>query len=223
MVVSVAVHAIILFLLARHGVQWLSGSGDSTGPRGGGGGGDGAAVRYVELPAAPASQQQAATSVPEPAIPVPPPTPVPAKLDAPLPELTIAVHPAVAVEAAATSSAGTGGGPGAGPGTGGGIGGGTGTGVGNDSGPGRGGGGEYIFPPYARTVLLPAECARGRFTVQFWVAADGRVSRVAIDPLPKDAGCRRDMQDKMMGYQFLPARTRDGRAVAGTYQVQLQH
>jgi hypothetical protein len=29
--------------------------------------------------------------------------------------------------------------------------------------------------------------------------------------------------DKMMGYQFLPARSRDGRAVAGTYQVTLQH
>jgi len=31
------------------------------------------------------------------------------------------------------------------------------------------------------------------------------------------------MQDKMMDYQFLPARTRDGRAVDATYQVQLTH
>jgi protein TonB len=223
MVASIVLHALILFLLMRHGAEWLSGAGDSTGPRGGGGGGSGPAVRYVELPAAAAPEQQAAAPIPEPPIAIPPPMPVPAKLDVPLPELTLAVRPAEAIEAAPASGAGTGGGPGAGPGTGGGIGGGVGTGVGNDSGPGRGGDGEYISPPYARTVLLPADCAHGRFTVQFWVAADGHVSRVAIDPLPKDAGCRRDMRDKMMGYQFLPARTRDGRAVAGTYQVRLQH
>jgi len=153
--------------------------------------------------------------------------PVPAavltKLDQPLPEITLSARPALALTTIPVSGAGTGGGPGAGPGTGGGIGAGTGTGVGNDSGPGRGGEGEYITPPYARTVLLPADCARGHFTVQFWVEADGHVSRVAIDPLPKDAGCRRDMREKMKGYQFLPARTRDGRAVASVYQVQLQH
>jgi hypothetical protein len=72
-------------------------------------------------------------------------------------------------------------------------------------------------------VLLPADCARGRFTVRFWVEADGSVSRVSVEPPPKGGNCRREMQDKMLGYQFLPARTRDGRTVAYVYQVQLQH
>lgn len=224
MLVSLVFHALILFLLFRQGAKWLtSGSGDSIGPRGGGGGGSTAPVRYVELPAAAAPAPQPTEPVPEPAVTVPVTAAPQPELDLPTPQLTIAVRPAMAVAAVPASGEGTGQGPGRGTGTGGGVGGGVGTGVGNDSGPGRGGGGEYISPPYARTVLLPADCARGRFTVQFWVAADGRVSRVAIEPLPKDAGCRRDMRDKMMGYQFLPARTRDGRAVAGTYQVQLQH
>lgn len=223
---SLAVHGVILFLLLRHGPEWLAGGGGATGPRGGGGGGSPAAVRYAELPAVPAPAQQVAAPVLEPPVPEPQvstPIPTPRLTDpAVLPELTVAARPALTVTAA-VSGTGTGAGAGAGPGTGGGIGSGVGTGVGNDSGPGRGGGGEYISPPYARTVLLPPECARGRFTVQFWVEADGHVSRVAIDPLPKDAGCRRDMREKMKGYQFLPARTRDGRAVARVYQVQLQH
>jgi hypothetical protein len=63
----------------------------------------------------------------------------------------------------------------------------------------------------------------GRFTVRFWVEDDGRVARVAVDPPPKNAGCRREMLDKMMGYRFLPARRRDGQAVASVYEVQLQH
>ena len=112
-------------------------------------------------------------------------------------------------------------GAGAGPGSGGGAGAGSGGGVGNDSGPGRGGDAAYITPPSVRTLILPADCARGRFNVRFWVQADGRVAQVTIEPPPKGGGCRREMQDKMMGYQFMPARTRDGRAVASFYQVQL--
>jgi hypothetical protein len=74
-----------------------------------------------------------------------------------------------------------------------------------------------------RTLILPADCAHGRFTVSFSVAADGRVTHVSVDPQPKDGGCRREMMDKMMSYEFQPARTRDGRAVAGTTWVTLQH
>ena len=72
-----------------------------------------------------------------------------------------------------------------------------------------------------RPLLLPADCYKGRYTVRFWVEADGSVSRVSVEPPPKNGGCRREVQDKMMGYQFHPARTRDGRAVAYVYQVQL--
>jgi hypothetical protein len=121
-----------------------------------------------------------------------------------------------------SAGTGTGGEAGQGPGTGGGIGAGKDGGVGNDSGPGRGGDGTYITPPYARTVLLPADCARGRFTVRFWVEADGSVSRVSVEPPPKDGGCRREMREKMLGYQFRPAHTRDGRAVAFVFEVHFQ-
>jgi hypothetical protein len=216
---SLVVHGLILFVLIRYGVQWVTGGGDAPGPRGGGGG-SGGDTRYVQLPA---------LAAPAPAAPaVPPPTPV-AQLPVPVP-----VHPATPVPdepfvpppvapTPASPAAGAGaGGTGEGPGSAGGTGGGTSGGVGNDSGPGRGGDGEYITPPYARTVLLPATCARGRFTVRFWVEADGHVSRVTVDPPPKGGGCRQEMQDKMMGYQFLPAHTRNGRPVAAVTEVQLQ-
>ncbi|HMA45368.1 MAG TPA: hypothetical protein VKO86_15200 [Gemmatimonadales bacterium] len=217
-VASLVLHALILLSLVRFGVDWIAGTGDGAGPRGGGGAGGSA--RYVELPGLPAPPPpRVAAAVP--LATVVPPDPVPVKPETPVPD--VPVVPPAALPTPAATGAGTGGGPGQGPGTGGGAGGGTGGGVGTDSGPGRGGAGEYITPPYARTVLLPADCARGRFTVRFWVEADGRVSQVAVEPPPKGGGCRREMQDKMLGYQFLPARTRDGRAVAYVYQVQLQH
>jgi hypothetical protein len=216
----VVLHALILLSLVRFGVDWIAGSGDSSGPRGGGGGGAGSSARYVELPALPApAPAQVSVPTPPPVAAVELPDPVPVK-SATVPDVPVVPAAAQPAESAGT---GTGGGAGQGPGTGGGSGGGTGGGVGTDSGPGRGGAGDYITPPYARTVLLPADCARGRFTVRFWVEADGSVSRVAVEPSPKGGGCRREMQDKMLGYQFLPAHTRDGRAVAYVYQVQLQH
>jgi hypothetical protein len=72
-------------------------------------------------------------------------------------------------------------------------------------------------------VLLPADCARGRFVVHFWVTAEGQVAKVTVDPQPKSATCRRDMHDKMMGYLFYPARTRDRRPVASEFEVTLEH
>lgn len=221
-VASFVLHSLIVLLFVRHGVQWLLGGGGEEGPRGGGGGGSSAEVSYVQVPAMSASQQ-AKVSAP-PAVPdVPLPVPEPVELEVPPPEFLPLVAVAPAASATTTTGDAGGGGPGTGPGTGGGSGAGTGPGAGNDSGPGRGGDPDYISPPYARTVLLPADCARGRFTVRFWVEDDGRVARVAVDPPPRNAGCRREMLDKMMGYQFLPARTRDGRAVASVYEVQLQH
>lgn len=219
---SVLLHACIVLSLVRFGIDWIAGAGDANGPRGGGGGGAGAAARYVELPALPAPPPAAVTA-PAPVVVTPPPDPVPVEIETAVPDVPVVPPAALPSPAAPATGPGTRGGPGQGPGTGGGAGAGTGGGVGNDSGPGRGGSGDYITPPYARTVLLPADCAHGRFTVQFWVEADGSVSRVAVEPPPKGGGCRREMQDKMLGYQFLPARTRDGRPVAYVYQVQLQH
>lgn len=222
MVVSFVLHSLIVVLFVRHGVQWLLGGGGEEGPRGGGGGGSSAEVSYVQVPALPAAER-AEVAAPPVAPNVPLPVPEPVALDVPPPEFPPLVAVAPATFATTTTGDAGGGGPGTGPGTGGGSGAGTGPGAGNDSGSGRGGDAEYISPPYARTVLLPADCARGRFTVRFWVEDDGRVARVAVDPPPRNAGCRRAMLDKMMGYQFLPARARDGRAVASVYEVQLQH
>jgi hypothetical protein len=55
--------------------------------------------------------------------------------------------------------------------------------------------------------------ARGRHEVQFWVAADGHVTRVEVTPPIKDEKYRREFVERMMGHLFNPATTRDGRAV----------
>lgn len=215
-IASLVLHGIILLLIGRFGVQWVLGGGDDRfGPRGGGGGAGGA-VHLVDLPAAAAPA--AAAPVQQPAV-HPPPQPDPAITLPPptLKPLSMTVAPAVA--SAGTASDGT---TGQGPGTGGGTGSGVGPGIGNDSGPGSGGNGGYIGPGL-RTMILPPACMRGSVRVSFAIAPDGRVTRVAVDPEPKDGVCRRELVDKMMGYQFLPAHGRDGRAVAGTYQMTLTH
>ena len=214
-IASLLLHSVILLLIGRFGVQWVLGGGDDrNGPRGGGGG-EGSAVRFIDLPAA-AAPAPASTVVPPPVHTVPPPevAPVPTLTPPRITPLSTTVSPVVAASDGTT---------GQGPGTGGGTGSGAGTGVGTDSGPGSGGNGAYITPPSVRTLILPAECAKGRFTVYFSVAADGRVTHVSVDPEPKDGGCRQKMVDKMMSYQFQPARTRDGQAVAGTTWVKLEH
>jgi hypothetical protein len=216
-IASLVLHGIILLLIGRFGVQWVLGGGDDRfGPRGGGGGAGGA-VHLVDLPAAAAPA--AAAPVQQPAV-HPPPQPDPAITLPPptLKPLSMTVAPAIA--STGTASDGT---TGQGPGTGGGTGSGVGPGAGTDSGPGSGGNGAYITPPSIRTMILPADCAHGQFTVQFWVAADGRVNRVVIDPEPKGTKCQREMMDKMLTYQFEPARARDGRAVAGTTWMKVGH
>lgn len=213
------VHGVILLLLIHRAVNWAQAGGGENGPLGGGGGGSDAVARFVELPSN-ASPPSVPHPVPVPvAVPDPVPEPVPSE---PVPpDVTPPETQSVAVTDSSQAS-GTGGtGTGVGPGTGGGTGAGTGPGVGNDSGPGRGGDAAYITPPDPRTVILPADCYKGRYTVRFWVEADGSVSRIVVEPPPKSGACRREVQQRMMGYQFHPARTRDGRAVAAVTQVQL--
>jgi hypothetical protein len=213
-IVSLVLHAVILLLIARFGVEWVLGGGDDRFGYRGGGGGSGGSVHLVDLPA---------SAPPAPAAPVP----QPAVHTVPPPELAVtltppAIHPismtvAPVVASVGTASDGT---TGQGPGTGGGTGAGVGPGVGNDSGPGSGGNGAYLSPS-PRVVLLPASCARGSFTVLFSVAADGHVAHVTVDPQPKDGTCRRAMVDKMMGYEFIPARNRNGQLVADTVSVKM--
>ncbi len=116
-----------------------------------------------------------------------------------------------------------GGGGGAGPGATAGSGAGMGTGTGSEAG--------YIFPASPRTAILPppgqvpGSVAGHTLRVKFWVATDGRVTRVEVNPPIADGAYSREFQQRMMAYQFYPAHTRDGQSVAGvvTISVRIGH
>jgi len=211
---SFLVHVAIAILVLWRGAALFAsgGGGPGGGPRGGGGGGGRPPVSWLALPtpsAAPAGTVPQAPAVTVPTVAASVVEPV--QIDLPPP--TVAITPPVAV---ATGDATTGG-PGQGPGSGGGKGTGTGTGTGADAGPGSGGDASDIFAATPRWAIMappgaPHE-ARGRHDVRFWVTADGRVTRVEVTPPIKDSGYRREFTDRMMGYLFNPATTRDGRHV----------
>ena len=100
--------------------------------------------------------------------------------------------------------------------------------VGGGLGPGMGGAADYIFVASPRTAILPplAEVpgsVTGRtYRVRFWVAADGHVTRVEVDPPIPDGVYRRQFLERMLGYAFDPARTRDGMQVASVVSVFLR-
>lgn len=183
--------------------------GGGEGPRGGGGGGGRPAVSWFALPAPSAPQAQevpAAPAVSFPTLALPLPEAV--KIDVPLSTIVTTAAPV-------GPGAGTTGGPGQGPGTGGGKGTGTGPGAGADSGSGSGGDASYIFPASPRWTIFPPPGAPGavrgrRHEVRFWVTPEGRVTRVEVTPPIRDAGYRREFTERMMGYLFNPATTRDG-------------
>jgi len=225
--VSVLVHAGLLAALWWPAKSLLDsgGGGGGIGPRGGGGGGGRSlsSVIALEAYAAPAQPEPE----PEPEEPVPPiaveniPTPEVMSLD----ELARIEVPHGATDALVPGAgAGTGGGPGSGTGTGGGSGSGSGTGVGTGQGPGSGGDDSYILLATPRGIILPPECVSpgSRFQVRFWVAADGRVTDVEIQPPPRDKSCRRDFEVRMRGYRFEPAKTREGAAVASIYPITIE-
>ncbi len=216
---SLLVHAAIaLAVLWRGAVLFQPGAGGPGAPGGGGGGGRQAVSWFAVLPA---SAPQAREIPAAPAVTVPavlPPDPAPSDLVTPPPPAVPA-----ASAAAPAPTAGATGGSGQGPGSGGGTGTGAGTGVGAHTGPDSGGQGGYILPAYAKGIIVPPDCARGAFQLRFWVEVDGHVSRVEVDPPPKDARCRREMHEQLRAYQFRPATTRDGRPVASVFQMQYAH
>ena len=138
-------------------------------------------------------------------------------LDLPRPSLPLPVMPV---------SGGTGGAEGAraggGPATG------TSGGAGAVAGPGTGDEGGYILHAAPRTAILPplaqvpGSVAGRTLRVSFWVAADGRVTRVAVDPPIADAAYNREFQRRMMAYQFYPAHTRGGRTLEDVVTVPLR-
>ena len=111
-----------------------------------------------------------------------------------------------------------------GGGGGGGQGGGAGGGTGATLGPGTGGEGDYILPASPRTAILPPAKVPGSvagrtYRIRFSVTADGRVTRVEIDPPIADEAYRREFLERLLAFQFVPARTRDGRNVASVVTV----
>ena len=213
---SLAAHVAIAVLVLWRGAALFQGGGGGTGPRGGGGGGGRPVVTWFTIP--PGAAPQAFAVPPAPAVTVPTVAlPDPVKIDVPPPALE-AIAPPPPAAATAGSGTGTTGGPGQGPGSGGGQGTGTGPGRGSDAGPGSGGEAGYIFPATPRWAIFPPPGApsavRGHaHQVRFWVTADGRVTRVEVSPPIKDAAYRRQFNERMMGYLFTPAATRDGRRV----------
>jgi protein TonB len=214
---SFVAHVVIAALVLWRGAALFvpGGGGGGSGPRGGGGGGGRPAVRWFALPAPSTPQAEDVPAAPAVTVPT---------LAVPAPEMVkIDVTPTMAAVAPAPPAPvgmgnGTTGGPGQGPGSGGGQGTGTGTGVGPDSGSGSGGDASDIFPASPRWAVLPPRGApreaRGRrYEVRFWVTAEGKVTRVEVTPPIKDSDYRREFTERMMGYLFNPATTRDGRRV----------
>lgn len=197
---------------------------------GGGGGGGGRAVQVVALgPPAPARPPVEAVPQPVPR-PVPPPVPAPAVEEAPeLPPVPAPAADTLVQQADSGAGRGTGRGTGEGTGRGSGSGSGSGSGTGSGTGAGRGpggGGGGTARPPEPRQLILPPPDIPGSLrgttiTVTFRVAADGRVTDVALDPVPQDRGFARKLEDVMRSYRFRPARSPEGLPVPGTTTVSL--
>lgn len=212
---ALVAHGLLVLALVWRGAALLERGPGSAGSRGGGGGRP--AVRFFTLPAA----------GPPAAIEIPAPQPVTLS-DVPMPEpitldlarIDIPREPIAGTVSAdeRASGAGDGGGAGQGPGAG--------AGTGAQAGPGTGGEGGYIFPASPRWLVLvplnaPASVKGRRYEVRFWVSAEGRVTRVEVDPPIAHAGYRREFMERMMAYLFNPATTRDGQRIASVYSITL--
>ncbi|HEX9691605.1 MAG TPA: hypothetical protein VGA22_05865 [Gemmatimonadales bacterium] len=227
--VSAILHAVLIVAViwgSRVAATHLS-MGDPGGlPGGGGGGGGGRSIQYVELP------PWAAPSSGAPAVKAPEPEAVDEHAELVLPEVTAPEEPVLATKTlgaadyglvpvqVAGAGQGSGEGPGSGTGSGGGVGSGQGTGIGSGVGPGTGGQGGDAIAPEPRSVVYPFEdppsSVRGQqYSIHFWVDQRGRATKVEITPRIDDAAFRRKLEERMLQWVFYPARTVEGRAVAG--------
>ncbi len=194
---------------------------------GGGGGGGGRSVQYVQLP--PSSTAGVPTarraSVPAASTELELPRPTTETEEQPEAIPVTNADPATLFNERTTSlltlgpGSGTGVGPGSGAGIGGGTGTGRGTGVGSGIGPGSGDG-AAVYAPEPRAIIYPYEAPPasirgGRFRIRFWVDARGRVDKVEIEPEIQDPAFRRKLLDRVSSWTFYPARTIDGKPVAG--------
>ncbi len=184
---------------------------------GGGGGGSGGSAFAITPP-----RTTAATPVEVPAVAVPA-TVVPPPPATPEPVPTFAQRDT----AAGVLAAGVGGGSGGGQGSG--VGPGSGSGTGPGSGGGSGGGvavGREGSPPEPRQFIVPPleypKSLRGQtVAITFDVAADGRVTNIAVAPPISDRSFARKFDEVMRSYRFKPARNADGQPVPATIIVEV--
>jgi len=228
-VVSLLLHLAVLGLIVgahwREVLSWeeLRAPGDEAPGRTGGGGGGGS-VRVIAMPFS-----RPAPPPPAPATPVieqlAPVVRTPDSEPLELPQTPIPT--ARRNDSAGSMDAGQGT-PGSGGGRGGGIGTGDGSGIGSGKGPGTGdgtgGGGGKAIPPQPRQLILPPldypRSLRGQTVeVTFWVARDGKVERVRLEPEIEDRGFAKRFVDVMMAYRFRPGRSIEGTPTPGTTTV----
>lgn len=232
-VLSVVLHLALLAFLLWGGTLTLvdatKGPGDDT-RRGGGGGGGGAVTAIAVFNTsgataqAPPAEEPVVTPPPEPIVT---PTQTPTAIPEPVPQPTPAAAapaPTPTPSEGAGSGVGTGTGPGSGSGTGGGAGAGVGTGTGNDSGPGGGGG--TVFPPQLQGMIIPPTSRPGEvrnkdYAITFQISDRGVVEDVVIEPQIRNRGFRNEFIDRLKRYNFTPAYTRDGHAIAARFTIHI--
>lgn len=184
---------------------------------GGGGGGTGGSAFAITPPRVVATRPAEAPPVEKPPTVVAPAALVPDPVPAFVPRDS----------ASGAAAAGTGGGSGGGQGTG--VGPGAGSGTGPGSGGGSGGGtavGREGSPPEARQFIVPPlefpKSLRGQtVAITFDVAADGRVTDIAVAPPISDRRFGKKFDEVMRSYRFKPARNADGQPIPASIIVEV--
>jgi protein TonB len=243
-VVSIVVHALIIFLLIvpffmPHSlIQRMQQGAGGAGPAGGGGGGmrgTGGEVRekiqFVRVSPTPVPTPATLPPVVPPPKPTPtpkvePPKPAPVQPPAmPKPQSAAPAAPVTVASAEPGAGGGSGadGSAGAGPGSGGGVGSGVGTGKGSGTGPGTGGGTQANYPPtpieFFQPPMPPPSSVRGQhFTAEFDVDSTGRV--LAFDFTPtRDGDYNKRIAQVLRQMKFRPGTGPDGSPLRMKAQV----
>ena len=225
---SLLLHILLIMLLLvplRRDFARVLDLGTPGGQRGGGGGGGRGGVAYITLPLPKATPRVAVPVAPTNPAPSPVPVVTPSTVSPPPEPVAPVTEPAPQASAAPPDSA-AGAGPGQGGGTGGGTGGGQGPGTGPGSGPGDGGSGgagkgrapQIRHQPIPPTDV-PKELRGVSIRVTLWIAANGKIDRVATDPPIRDHKFADQFTESMLSYRYRPALGPDGTAVASTDTV----
>ena len=241
-IVSIALHAVVIFLLIvpffmPHSViQRMQQGAGGAGPAGGGGGGNRGTggqtvekIQFVRVSPAPTPTPTVVPPVVTPPKPVPkvePPKPKPVETPAvPKPQSAAPTAPltVASAEQGANGGSGNDGSAGAGPGSGGGVGSGIGPGRGSATGAGTGGGTQTNFPPspieFFLPPLPPPSSVRGQhFIAEFDVDSTGRV--IAFDFTPtRDGDYNKRIAQVLRQMKFRPGTRPDGSPLRMKAQV----